>query len=202
MNEIMKYLYTLQNVTKKPVSLKAAEIFFKQREYAWAIQEIKNIMQIPHKIKVVSKKDLNKPAHVLVPLIFIEGKSKLLDHVFIIEISNSITLDFDVFVTTISHELSHIYLYYHNYKDIKHIEKAVDVTAMALGFSANFVRARRNHSNLFPGLALRYGYLSDKEIEFVHDSIIKERKFKPKEKKSGSEQKKKGFFNLIRELFQ
>ena len=201
MHEMMKYLYTLEKVTTRPVSLKAAETFFKQKEYAWAIKEIKNIMNIPHAIKVVSRKDLDRPAHVIVPVEFTYGKNKMLGHVFIIEISSSVTLNFDVFVAAISHELSHIYLYYHNYKDIKHIEKAVDVTAMALGFSANFARARRNKESIFPGLQLKYGYLSDEEIEFVYDSIVNGRKFKPKKGK-GTPKKKKGLFDLIKDFFQ
>lgn len=188
------YLVQLDNFRKAPTDLIAARKFFEQKEYAWAVKEIKDYMGIGYKIKVRVRDDIKNPARILLPIPFPPAHIAK-NYRFEIEIHKNMKDDFEVFVVNVSHELAHLLLH-SNDSDCKYSEKATDVAAMLAGFGY-FVWNLRKKSTISISLFNKvYGYLSNEEINFVYDCIVNDRRFRIKPK-SKVKNKKPGWFRSL-----
>ncbi len=209
-NYLKSYLVNLDEFRKPPVHLVAAETFFNQKLYAWAIKELKDHMGIPYKIKVSVDRGLENPGRFILPIPFPRGR--LLDsYIFAFFINPEVLVDFNQFVAVMSHELSHLLLFSYNnghgHVCSPHcligatieIEKATDITAIIIGFGHYIKEARkRDFVNEEGALLTRtLGYLSDQEFEFIYDCFINNRKFRKVPKK-----KRRTFIQKIVEIFK
>ena len=179
---LINYLIKLDCIrNENHITLKAAKTFFRLKEYAWAIQEIKNAMNLPYKIKVLSDCRLENGGNIAIPFPF-PGGQNLSNYKFEISINPKILSDFNFFVTVVSHELSHLLLY-----SIKHecapSEKATDITSIIIGFAPFIKKGRKQIEHNSFGFAeseTTSGYLSDDEFNFIFDCYVNNRKFRRK----------------------
>lgn len=175
MKHLKNYLVGLDEFRQGHVSLIAARTFFNQGEYAWAIKEIKNAMHLSQKIKVFSDPRINAAGFISIPQPFPKKES---DHVFEIRINKDKLVNFDVFVTVMSHELSHLLLHSLDNKH-KLSEKATDITSIIIGFGEYVKRGRFKKTCHGINIEInKIGYLSDAEFNFIYDCFINNRKFR------------------------
>lgn len=159
---------SLGGVRDEPPEQERMSKLFRQREYTDLIGLVRGHMRIPTKIRVgyVNSGGRSAPMWVATPKqmpFFGTPQISATECTVFVRKDFLARVHFETFLVGVAHEMSHILLYALQHP-LKHEEEAVDLCAMASGYSKFFITGHElDHGHSIE----RVGYLSREEIIYA-----------------------------------
>lgn len=142
--------------------------YFKERKYHMIANDFFRHLSIETRVRI-RKKNLGKKTlgRVRIPnrndeSIFQPEEFK--NHCFVISISPRVYHSYEIFISVLIHELSHIVLFVTNHPE-QDCEKATDIFVMTYGLYEHYYK-------IYPKGYTNHDYLSDEEIAYVYYYIV------------------------------
>lgn len=164
------------------ISLKALVILFNHNLYEECILEVLRHYNISVKLRIVKTELENANARIrIMDPMPAYNSLEFKNERFVVEYDRKYAvLSMERFIFAIAHELGHVFLY-SRFSPHRHSEQATDLIAMVMGFDAAYEKSRMlvvPNQSIFSNKQefSIVGYLSEEELSFARNYLIKKRK--------------------------